>query len=175
MFISLAVSLSLLPGRPYIFLVRSVNRIGPGPWSEPLEVVSGAGPPDTPHPPHLACRSPHSVHLVWEEPINNGAGIEQYSIQIAEVRIDAVVERGKVSLVQAGFVLFMDGSAAVKGSVLDIPLFFPFYLTFIFSLVELDGLLSELSYTCCSPRLPGGLFFSSRFLRYSLKLHLFPY
>ncbi|KAK8391573.1 hypothetical protein O3P69_017245 [Scylla paramamosain] len=76
---------SLLPGRPYIFLVRSVNRIGPGPWSEPLEVVSGAGPPDTPHPPHLACRSPHSVHLIWEEPINNGAGIEQYNIQIAEV------------------------------------------------------------------------------------------
>lgn len=76
---------SLLPGRPYIFLVRSVNRIGLGPWSEPLEVVSGAGPPDTPHPPHLACRSPHSVHLIWEEPINNGAGIEQYNIQIAEV------------------------------------------------------------------------------------------
>lgn len=76
---------SLLPGRPYIFLVRSVNRIGPGPWSEPLEVVSGAGPPDTPHAPHLACRSPHSVHLVWDEPINNGAGIEQYNIQIAEV------------------------------------------------------------------------------------------
>ncbi|KAG0710430.1 Fibronectin type-III domain-containing protein 3a [Chionoecetes opilio] len=76
---------SLLPGRPYIFLVRSVNRIGPGPWSEPLEVVSGAGPPDTPHPPHLACRSPHSVELGWEEPINNGAGIEQYNIQIAEV------------------------------------------------------------------------------------------
>ncbi|KAG7174397.1 Fibronectin type-III domain-containing protein 3a-like [Homarus americanus] len=31
---------SLLPGRPYIFLVRGVNRMGPGPWSEPLEVVS---------------------------------------------------------------------------------------------------------------------------------------
>lgn len=83
---------SLLPGRPYIFLVRSVNRIGPGPWSEPLEVVSGAGPPDTPHPPHLACRSPHSVHLIWEEPINNGAGIEQYNIQIAEVRMGAQLE-----------------------------------------------------------------------------------
>ncbi|XP_071530089.1 fibronectin type-III domain-containing protein 3A-like isoform X6 [Panulirus ornatus] len=76
---------SLLPGRPYIFLVRGVNRIGPGPWSEPLEVVSGAGPPDAPHAPHLACRSPYSVHLVWEEPINNGAGIDQYNVQIAEV------------------------------------------------------------------------------------------
>ena len=89
-FFFLSLSLSLLPGRPYIFLVRSVNRIGPGPWSQPLEVVSGAGPPDTPHPPHLACRSPHSVHLVWEEPINNGAGIDQYNIQIAEVRMVVV-------------------------------------------------------------------------------------
>ncbi|XP_066978126.1 fibronectin type-III domain-containing protein 3a isoform X2 [Macrobrachium rosenbergii] len=76
---------SLLPGRPYIFLVRGVNRIGPGPWSEPLEVVSGAGPPDAPHAPHLACRSPHSVQLAWEEPINNGAGIDQYVVQVAEV------------------------------------------------------------------------------------------
>ncbi|KAK7020755.1 Fibronectin type 3 domain [Halocaridina rubra] len=76
---------SLLPGRPYIFLVRGLNRIGPGAWSEPLEAVSGAGPPDAPHAPHLACKSPHSVHLSWEEPINNGAGIEQYIVQIAEV------------------------------------------------------------------------------------------
>lgn len=97
--VSSSPSCSLLPGRPYIFLVRSVNRIGPGPWSEPLEVVSGAGPPDTPHPPHLACRSPHSVHLVWEEPINNGAGIEQYSIQIAEVRMGVQLKEMCISLV----------------------------------------------------------------------------
>lgn len=76
---------SLLPGRPYIFMVCGVNRMGPGQWSEPLEVVSGAGPPDAPHAPHLACRSPYSVHLAWEEPINNGAGIDQYNVQIAEV------------------------------------------------------------------------------------------
>lgn len=65
--------------------MHSVNRMGHGPWSEPLEVVSAAGPPDAPHAPHLACRSPHSVHLAWEEPINNGASIEQYSVQVAEV------------------------------------------------------------------------------------------
>lgn len=65
--------------------MRCVNRMGPGPWSEPLEVVSGAGPPDAPHSLHLACRGPHSVHLAWEEPINNGAAIEQYSVQVAEV------------------------------------------------------------------------------------------
>ncbi|XP_076062966.1 miles to go isoform X2 [Oratosquilla oratoria] len=76
---------SLLPGRPYIFLVRAVNRIGAGAWSEPLEVVSGAGPPDAPHTPQLTCRAPHTVHVAWEEPINNGAGIEQYTVQVAEV------------------------------------------------------------------------------------------
>ena len=34
---------SLLPGRPYLFQVRAQNRAGPGPWSHPLEVISGAG------------------------------------------------------------------------------------------------------------------------------------
>ncbi|KAK4328332.1 hypothetical protein Pmani_001253 [Petrolisthes manimaculis] len=76
---------SLLPGRPYIFLVRGVNRVGAGPWSEPLEAVSGAGPPDAPHTPHPATRGPHLVHLAWAEPINNGATIEQYTVQMAEV------------------------------------------------------------------------------------------
>ena len=76
---------SLLPGRPYIFLLRAVNRKGPGVWSEPFEVVSGAGPPDIPHPPHVACKSPHIVLVSWDEPINNGAGIDTYSVQRAEV------------------------------------------------------------------------------------------
>lgn len=76
---------SLLPGRPYIFLVRGVNRVGPGQWSDPLEAVSGAGPPDAPHTPHPATRGPHLVHLAWAEPINNGATIDQYTVQMAEV------------------------------------------------------------------------------------------
>ncbi len=32
---------SLLPGRPYLFQVRAYNRAGVGPWSSPLEVISG--------------------------------------------------------------------------------------------------------------------------------------
>ena len=48
---------SLLPGRPYLFQVRAFNRVGPGPWSDSLEVVSGAGAPDSPTAPHVQCRS----------------------------------------------------------------------------------------------------------------------
>ena len=47
---------SLLPGRPYLFQVRAFNRVGPGPWSDSLEVVSGAGAPDGPMAPHVQCR-----------------------------------------------------------------------------------------------------------------------
>ncbi len=35
---------SLLPGRPYLFQVRAYNRAGVGPWSSPLEVISGTVP-----------------------------------------------------------------------------------------------------------------------------------
>jgi hypothetical protein len=35
---------SLLPGRPYLFQVRAYNRAGVGPWSPPLEVISGQLP-----------------------------------------------------------------------------------------------------------------------------------
>ena len=76
---------SLLPGRPYMFLLRAINSEGTGAWSDPFDVVSGAGPPDAPRAPHVACKSPHSVHVTWEEPINNGARVETYSVEVAEV------------------------------------------------------------------------------------------
>uniref|UniRef100_A0A6A7G3P9 Fibronectin type-III domain-containing protein 3A-like isoform X1 n=1 Tax=Hirondellea gigas TaxID=1518452 RepID=A0A6A7G3P9_9CRUS len=78
---------SLLPGRAYIFLVRAVNRVGPGQWSEPLESVSGAGPPDAPKCPQLSCRSPQTVTASWEAPINNGAKIDSYTIAVAEASL----------------------------------------------------------------------------------------
>ncbi|KAL8559262.1 hypothetical protein ACOMHN_040386 [Nucella lapillus] len=71
----------LLPGRPYLFQVRAFNRAGAGPWSELLEVVSGAGAPESPRSPQLACRSPHSALVTWEEPFNNGATIAEYRLE----------------------------------------------------------------------------------------------
>ena len=74
---------SLLPGRPYLFQVRAHNRAGAGPWSESLEVVSGAGAPDQPKAPSVSCRSPTVAHIEWECPINNGAIISEFTLQMA--------------------------------------------------------------------------------------------
>ncbi|XP_046573068.1 LOW QUALITY PROTEIN: fibronectin type-III domain-containing protein 3A-like [Haliotis rubra] len=71
----------LSPGRPYLFQVRAFNRAGGGPWSDPLEVVSGAGVPDPPKAPQVNCRSPHSAIISWEEPFNNGAMISEYRLE----------------------------------------------------------------------------------------------
>lgn len=71
----------LSPGRPYLFQVRAINRVGGGPWSEPLEVVSGAGIPDPPKTPVIQCRSPHSAMIQWEAPVNNGATITDYRVE----------------------------------------------------------------------------------------------
>jgi hypothetical protein len=76
---------SLLPGRPYLFQVRAHNRAGAGPWSQPLEAVSGAGPPDKPKEPKVVCRSGSLASVTWEEPINNGALISQYRLEMASV------------------------------------------------------------------------------------------
>ncbi|CAG5129287.1 unnamed protein product, partial [Candidula unifasciata] len=71
----------LLPGRPYLFQVRAFNRAGAGPWSEPLEVVSGAGVPDAPKAPQVLCRSAHFALVTWEEPFNNGASVSEYRLE----------------------------------------------------------------------------------------------
>ena len=72
-------------GRPYLFQVRAFNRVGPGPWSDSLEVVSGAGAPDTPHAPRVQCRGPTVAILDWNEPSFNGAMVTEYRLQLAVV------------------------------------------------------------------------------------------
>ena len=76
---------SLLPGRPYLLQVRAHNRAGHGPWSSPLEVVSGAGAPDTPKEPRASAKSGTVASVAWDEPINNGAVITGYRLEIAQV------------------------------------------------------------------------------------------
>ncbi|KAL3846896.1 hypothetical protein ACJMK2_017848 [Sinanodonta woodiana] len=71
----------LSPGRPFLFQVRAFNRAGGGPWSELLEVISGAGIPDPPKIPLINCKSSHSAIVSWEEPVNNGATITDYRLE----------------------------------------------------------------------------------------------
>ena len=80
---------SLAPGRPYLFQVRAQNRAGPGAWSAPLEVISGAGPPDKPKEPKAFAKSGSTASVSWEEPINNGAIITGYKLEISQVRADS--------------------------------------------------------------------------------------
>ena len=75
----------LLPGRPYLFQVRAYNRAGDGPWSSPLEVISGAGPPDKPREPKAVCKSGSSALVTWDQPINNGAIITGYRLEMASL------------------------------------------------------------------------------------------
>lgn len=68
------------PGCEYLFMVRAVNRIGPGLWSETLAVQSGAAPPDIPMAPVATPKSPFHIYLEWQEPNNNGASITEYKV-----------------------------------------------------------------------------------------------
>merc|ERR1719419_2216300 len=83
---------SLAPGRPYLFQVRAQNRAGPGAWSAPLEVISGAGPPDKPKEPKAFAKSGSTASVSWEEPINNGAIITGYKLEISQVSETPVVD-----------------------------------------------------------------------------------
>ena len=60
-----------------------MNRVGAGPWSERLLMVSGAGPPAPPPPPSVSARSPHSLLVRWTEPAANGAAVTEYRLELA--------------------------------------------------------------------------------------------
>lgn len=74
---------NLSPGCDYVFTVRAVNRIGPGSWSEPLKVISGAAPPTAPEIPAVHCKSPFHIYVEWREPPNNGAAVTEYRLEMS--------------------------------------------------------------------------------------------
>ncbi|KAG5900612.1 hypothetical protein JTB14_017464 [Gonioctena quinquepunctata] len=74
---------NLSPGCDYSFLVRAVNRIGPGQWSDQLKVTSGAAPPSAPSIPSVQCKSPFHVYVEWLEPQSNGAPVSEYRLEIS--------------------------------------------------------------------------------------------
>ncbi|CAG7731816.1 unnamed protein product [Allacma fusca] len=89
----------LLPGRAYLFQIRAFNRIGAGPWSDPLEVVSGAGAPDVPAPVQVHTKTAHMVILSWAEPLNNGSAVTEYRVQMATVAVESPEEESSSSAV----------------------------------------------------------------------------
>nr|CAD7423352.1 unnamed protein product [Timema monikensis] len=73
----------LSPGQTYVFQVRAYNRVGAGPWSDPVEVLSGAAPPDVPREPQVTCRSSHHALVQWAEPASNGAPVTDYKLEMS--------------------------------------------------------------------------------------------
>ena len=88
---------SLLPGRPYLFQVRANNKVGAGDWSESLEVVSGAGPPDQPAEPRVVCKAAGGAVVSWKAPVSNGAIISEYQLEFAMVRRTVVNQEAACS------------------------------------------------------------------------------
>lgn len=77
------VAANLLPGEHYCARVRSINRIGFGPWSSDFVFAAGAAAPNAPNCPTVAVRSPTQLTVSWNEPKTNGAQITEYRLEYA--------------------------------------------------------------------------------------------
>lgn len=84
----------LTPGSQYVFQLRAYNRMGHGPWSEPLEVKSGAAPPDTPLPPQVTCKGAGLAHVEWACPHGNGAPVTEYRLDMGQGEVLNIVYQG---------------------------------------------------------------------------------
>lgn len=73
----------LHPGELYSARVRSINRIGCGPWSDELTFTAGAAPPNSPDSLNAIVRSPTHLTVSWTEPKTNGAPITEYRLEYA--------------------------------------------------------------------------------------------
>ncbi|XP_077516049.1 fibronectin type-III domain-containing protein 3A-like isoform X2 [Amblyomma americanum] len=71
----------LSPGRTYLFRVRALNSVGPGPWSEPLQAQSGAGAPDSPANLAVQVRGATCAVVSWEEALCHGAPVLEYQLE----------------------------------------------------------------------------------------------
>lgn len=77
------VASDLQPGELYGAQVRSINRIGCGPWSDELTFTAGAAAPNSPDGLNAVVRSPTHLTVSWNEPKTNGAPISEYRLECA--------------------------------------------------------------------------------------------
>jgi hypothetical protein len=72
----------LPPGRKYMFRVRASSAQGLGPWSEPAEAATLAGPPSAPARPSVVQRAAAALKLKWALPAeDHGASVTAFVLQ----------------------------------------------------------------------------------------------
>lgn len=70
----------LKPNTRYGVQVRARNSKGWSPWSNTSHFRTDAGKPDQPRPPKFSQIDHDSVHIYWDAPSSNGAGIDKYQM-----------------------------------------------------------------------------------------------
>lgn len=75
------VATGLHPGELYGVQVRSINRIGHGPWSDEMTFTAGADLPCAPELIDAVPQSPTHLLVSWTKPKTNGAPISEYKLE----------------------------------------------------------------------------------------------
>ncbi|XP_036425313.1 fibronectin type-III domain-containing protein 3A-like isoform X2 [Colossoma macropomum] len=85
----------LLPGRTYLFWVKSRNPAGWGPLSEMCQASTAPGPPEQCSAPQLILNTSTGVLATWQTPVCNGA-------EVCEFRMEWGLEEGTLELLYSG-------------------------------------------------------------------------
>uniref|UniRef100_A0A671Q5U4 Fibronectin type III domain-containing protein 3B-like n=1 Tax=Sinocyclocheilus anshuiensis TaxID=1608454 RepID=A0A671Q5U4_9TELE len=85
---------NLLPGTTHRFQVRAANSAGYGPYSESVEISTGAGPPGQCSPPAINVTSHTCADVTWE--------VMSSGIDISEYRLDWGCDLDSLELVYSG-------------------------------------------------------------------------
>lgn len=75
------------PDSGYCCRVRAVSIIGPGPFSDPFLVKTAPGTPSAPGTVTVCRADITSLELKWTPPVDNGAPLTRYRLQVHALRI----------------------------------------------------------------------------------------